>query len=352
MLKVAGGISGGATGALVYQGAWDAAANNPTLTSGVGTKGYYYVVSVAGTTNLDGITNWAVGDWAVFNGTVWQKVDGSNLGTMAYQNASSVTITGGTIDSVTENAATYNNVTINSGNATLTTANATYVNISSALRTQSLTGYLYGNANTGNVSASTTIPNAGLTNSSITLGNATLTLGGTTTSVGNLTLANANVTSVASTFPNSYLANSSATLGNATITLGSTTTSVGNLTLTNVTINSGSISNVAIGAAITTKTTGYTATTSDETVLANASTGVFNVTLPTAVGATGKIYVIKKIDSTANVVTVNTTSSQTIDGALTRALSYQYDAIQVQTDGANWFIIANTFGRNGTAGTF
>ena len=62
-------------GALSYQGTWDAATNTPTLTSSVGTKGYYYVVSVAGNTNLNGITDWLVGDWAVFNGSIWQKVD-------------------------------------------------------------------------------------------------------------------------------------------------------------------------------------------------------------------------------------------------------------------------------------
>jgi hypothetical protein len=59
-----------------YQGTWDASANTPTLTSSVGTKGHYYVVSVAGSTNLNGITNWGVGDWAVFNGSVWERVEG------------------------------------------------------------------------------------------------------------------------------------------------------------------------------------------------------------------------------------------------------------------------------------
>jgi hypothetical protein len=62
-------------GALSYQGTWDASTNTPTLTSSVGTKGYYYVVNVAGSTNLNGITDWVIGDWAVYNGTVWQKVD-------------------------------------------------------------------------------------------------------------------------------------------------------------------------------------------------------------------------------------------------------------------------------------
>jgi hypothetical protein len=65
-------------GDLNYQGTWNASTNTPTLTSSTGTKGYYYVVDVAGTTNLDGITDWQIGDWAIFNGTVWQKVDNTD----------------------------------------------------------------------------------------------------------------------------------------------------------------------------------------------------------------------------------------------------------------------------------
>lgn len=65
-----------AIGALNYKGTWNATTNTPTLASGVGTKGDYYVVSVAGTTTLDGISNWGIGDWAVFNGSVWQRVEG------------------------------------------------------------------------------------------------------------------------------------------------------------------------------------------------------------------------------------------------------------------------------------
>ena len=65
-------------GALSYQGTWNASTNTPTLTSSVGTKGYYYVVSVAGSTNLNGITDWLVGDWAVFNGSVWEKIDNTD----------------------------------------------------------------------------------------------------------------------------------------------------------------------------------------------------------------------------------------------------------------------------------
>jgi hypothetical protein len=75
MLKTISSITN-AIGALNYKGTWNASTNTPTLASGVGTKGDYYVVSVAGSTALDGISNWGVGDLATYNGSVWQRVEG------------------------------------------------------------------------------------------------------------------------------------------------------------------------------------------------------------------------------------------------------------------------------------
>jgi len=80
-------------GALSYQGTWDASTNTPTLTSSVGTKGYYYVVSVAGNTNLNGITDWLVGDWAVYNGSIWQKVDNTETVTSVNGQTGAVVLT-------------------------------------------------------------------------------------------------------------------------------------------------------------------------------------------------------------------------------------------------------------------
>jgi hypothetical protein len=82
-------------GDLNYRGTWNASINSPTLTSSVGTKGYYYVVSVAGSTNLNGITDWKVSDWAVFNGSVWQKIDNTDAVTSVngYTGAVSLTYT-------------------------------------------------------------------------------------------------------------------------------------------------------------------------------------------------------------------------------------------------------------------
>ena len=65
-------------GGLQYEGTWNASTNTPTITSSVGTDGTFYIVSVAGTTNINGINDWQVGDWIVFHDTSWQKVDNSD----------------------------------------------------------------------------------------------------------------------------------------------------------------------------------------------------------------------------------------------------------------------------------
>lgn len=66
-----------AVGGLTYQGTWNANTNTPTLVSGTGTLGFYYVVATAGTTTIDGVSTWNVGDWISFDGTKWDKLDGS-----------------------------------------------------------------------------------------------------------------------------------------------------------------------------------------------------------------------------------------------------------------------------------
>lgn len=90
---------------------------------------------------------------------------------------------------------------------------------------------------------------------------------------------------------------------------------------------------------ITTQSGNYGALTTDSTIIADATSAGFTVTLPTAIGVAGKTYTVKKIDSTSNVVTVNTSSSQTIDGVLTQGITAQYTSITVISDGANWFIV-------------
>ena len=93
-------------GDLNYQGAWNANTNSPTLTSSTGTKGYYYVVSVAGTTNLNGITDWQIGDWAVFNGSVWQKIDNTDAVTSVNGYTGTIVLTAADVGAVPYTGAT------------------------------------------------------------------------------------------------------------------------------------------------------------------------------------------------------------------------------------------------------
>lgn len=68
------------TGGFHPAGAWNAATNTPALASGTtppGGTGAVYLVSVAGTTTLDGVSVWNVADQVVYDGTRWDKIDGS-----------------------------------------------------------------------------------------------------------------------------------------------------------------------------------------------------------------------------------------------------------------------------------
>lgn len=66
------GVSG-----LNYQGTWDASLNVPALSNGGGggSKGHYYRVATAGSTPIDGVSSWKVGDWITNEGALWTKVD-------------------------------------------------------------------------------------------------------------------------------------------------------------------------------------------------------------------------------------------------------------------------------------
>lgn len=72
----------------------------------------------------------------------------------------------------------------------------------------------------------------------------------------------------------------------------------------------------------------------------DTSAGAVTYTLPSAVGHAGARRIVKKITGDANAVTVATTSSQTIDGATTYSLTAQWESITVQSNGANWLIVA------------
>lgn len=67
------------TGALVFQGGWDAANNYPVLSDSTGTTGWQYIVTIGGTANL-GVRSetYVSGDAVTYGGGVWNRTTGSS----------------------------------------------------------------------------------------------------------------------------------------------------------------------------------------------------------------------------------------------------------------------------------
>lgn len=58
-----------------FKGNYDASSNTPTLADGTGNAGDVYRVNVAGTQDLgSGSQTFAIGDWVVYNGTIWENL--------------------------------------------------------------------------------------------------------------------------------------------------------------------------------------------------------------------------------------------------------------------------------------
>ena len=86
-------------------------------------------------------------------------------------------------------------------------------------------------------------------------------------------------------------------------------------------------------------TTGTTLTSSYRTVLCDATTAPFTITLPAASTSKYQIYIIKKIDATGNSITITPNGAETIDLNLNKVLNAQNVSIAIQSDGTNWNII-------------
>lgn len=93
--------------------------------------------------------------------------------------------------------------------------------------------------------------------------------------------------------------------------------------------------------SVVTKTSGYVATTADDVVLVDATTGSIIIDLPAVASAIGHRMSVKKIDATANTVTVRGHLAEVIDGSNTQVLSSQWTSIDFVPNGSGtaWFII-------------
>lgn len=93
-------------GGLKYQTVWDASGGSaPSATPA---QGQFWIVSVAGAFSLSGITDWNVGDWAVYDGAAWGKVDNTDQVTSVFGRMGAIVAT---LGDYTAALITYSNAT-------------------------------------------------------------------------------------------------------------------------------------------------------------------------------------------------------------------------------------------------
>ncbi|WP_346319284.1 hypothetical protein [Chitinophaga sp. YIM B06452] len=98
--------------------------------------------------------------------------------------------------------------------------------------------------------------------------------------------------------------------------------------------------NGSMSANITKKSADYSATETDNTILADATGGAFTITLPPVTNISGRIYTIKKVGTGGidNAVTITPTGG-TIDGGANYIIYNDWTFVTLQTDGTNWYVI-------------
>lgn len=95
----------------------------------------------------------------------------------------------------------------------------------------------------------------------------------------------------------------------------------------------------ALDNIVSTSSTPYNSTTSNDIILMDASGGAKTVNLFAASGNSGRHLFIRKTDSSFNAVTIDGNASETIDGSTTTTLDTQNESLHLVCDGSNWHII-------------
>lgn len=295
-------------GALVYQGTWNASTNTPTLVSGVGSKGQYYKVNVAGSTTIDGYNKWSVGDMIVFNGTTWDAIDGlATEVTSVFGRIGAVTATLASADFANQGTVT----TVLTGNAA---GSPTWGAVS---LTNMVTGTLQASqfpALTGDVTSV-----AGALGTTLATVNSNVGVFGSTTSVGQFTVNAKGLITAASnvTIPTSLTFTGDAT---GTGSVGGSTA----LTLASSGVSAGSYNNVTVnGKGIVTAASTVAYLTNNQTItlsgdFTGSGTTAIAGTLATVNGNVGTYG----STTTVPVITVNAkglvtaVSTATISGSI------------------------------------
>jgi len=89
------------------------------------------------------------------------------------------------------------------------------------------------------------------------------------------------------------------------------------------------------------KSSDYTVTAADHTILVNASNSNITITLPTAVGIPGRLYIVKRVDATPQTtVSVAANGSEEIDASTLAATLGAMGSVVLQSDNSGWWKVA------------
>lgn len=103
----------------------------------------------------------------------------------------------------------------------------------------------------------------------------------------------------------------------------------------------GTITKNSFAFPVVSTAVGITLDATHHTVLVDASGAARTIALPAAATVSGREYVVKKTDASANAVIIDPAGAELIDGAATHSMTTQWESVQIQSNGTSWFIIAD-----------
>ena len=301
------------SGAIVLQGDWNASTNTPDI-SGTTKTGSAWRVSVAGTTDIGGITDWEVGDLAVKTANGWIKIDNEDI----------KAVWGGITGTLSNQTDLQNALNLKAplDSPLFTTLVSLANNIWLRFVDYSGTGFL--NTLKGNQ------------NNSVDVG-VQLNVGSIEAEedAGRITRFDMPVSS--SSADGTIMSATDKIDGNNVLEVGAYSDGAGGIDGRFVKNYGANIQNVT---SVTTAT--YSILASDNIIHSTYSaTGAVTITLPTAQLVSGRIITIKDAGGLAgtNNITIATEGAEKIDGLDTLVINNNYNSVTLYSDGTNWFAI-------------
>ena len=301
------------SGAIVLQGDWNASTNTPDI-SGTTKTGSAWRVSVAGTTDIGGITDLEVGDLAVKTANGWIKIDNEDI----------KAVWGGITGTLSNQTDLQNALNLKAplDSPLFTTLVSLANNIWLRFIDYSGTGFL--NTLKGNQ------------NNSVDVG-VQLNVGSIEAEedAGRITRFDM---PVSSSSPDGTIMSATDKIdGNNVLEVGAYSDGAGGIDGRFVKNYGANIQNIT---RVTTAT--YSTLASDNIIHSTYSaTGAVTITLPTAQLVSGRIITIKDAGGLAgtNNITIATEGAEKIDGLDTLVINNNYNSVTLYSDGTNWFAI-------------